>query len=116
MNSYSFCHLSKRAIPIVMKYRHPASIVSSFKTLGEKSWVRGVKDVHRLEVGTKEKIRKAVIVVVECNGLDGIHVTVESCGFGDVTEFTIAKIFVQNAVPETHDQQVRSSVIIEVKP
>src|SRR5215469_3796557 len=116
VNAYALGHLSKRAVAIIVEYCDSSSVIGGFKTLREKARRLWMKNVHRLKIRAKEKVRVAVIVVVERDSLDGIHVAVEARRFGYISKPPVTQIFKQNAVSKTHHQQVGTSIVVEVKP
>ena len=102
----------KVPLPIVMKYGDAAAVVGRFEALREKPRRRRVKDIHRLEVGAEEQIRIAVVVVVEGDGGDRVHIAVETGGLGDVLELAVAQVLEQMLCPKrTTNRSGRPSLL-----
>ena len=75
-----------------------------------------MKDIDRLEVASDQQIDKAIIVIIEGNRLDGIHITVEPGCFGHVAKRAIPHILVEDTMSKAYHQQIGKSVIVVVKP
>ena len=75
-----------------------------------------MKDIDRLEVASDQQIDKAIIVIIEGNRLDGIHIAVEPGYFGHVAKRAIPHILVEDTMSKAYHQQIGKSVIVVVKP
>src|SRR5207237_6158161 len=98
------------------KYNHSAAVVGVLKTFREEPGRAGMKDVDGLEVTSNKQINKAIIVVVERNGLDGVHVAVKPGLFGYIAEFSISQIFIEDAVTKASHEKIGKAIIVVVKP
>jgi len=75
-----------------------------------------MEDIDRLKVTSDKQIHVAVIVVVECDGLDGIHVPVKPRLFGYIAKNSIPKVLVKNAMAEPDYKEIGQAVIVVIEP
>src|SRR5262249_33091318 len=104
VNSHAVSDLSESAILIIVEDNYPAAVVRVLKAFREKPGRAGMKDVDWLEVAAKEQVHEAIVVIIERDRLNGIHVPVKARCFGHVSKLAVAHVLVKNAVAEAHYQ------------
>src|SRR5437764_10514226 len=112
----AFRYIRKSAVAVIVKYNHSAAVVGVLKTFREEPGRAGMEDVDGLEIAANKKINKAIIVVVERNRLDGVHVAVKPGFFGYIAKFSISQIFIEDAVAKANHEKVGQTIIVVVKP
>src|SRR5215831_4277300 len=116
MNAHAFSDVGKCAVFVVMKNDDAAPIVGGFEAFWKESICSWMKKIRRLEVAAYEQIHCTVVVIIEGDGLDRIHVSIQAGDLRHVAKFTVSQILIQDAAPKTQYQKVRQPIVVEVKP